>query len=222
LASAKKTFPACVSSTRRRSRENSLSPSSSSSVRICWLSGGCDKCSRAAARPKWSSSATATKYRRCLNSIAKHRGALYLNNRFSNEHADHKTPEKQLHRGGLRTPRRKMYKPLRKIYLLTARSGQENSNISSVSRGTKSFGGGSPIQVPQARMFAALCSVRLETIRIEMETRSNHIPRNPSAAMIHRTHGSLIALRIICEIFYLYVIETCEVSRLWELPYKGF
>ncbi len=41
-----------------------------SSCRICWLSDGCEVCSRAAARVKFSSSATATKYRRCRSSTA--------------------------------------------------------------------------------------------------------------------------------------------------------
>ena len=44
--------PAGVSSTRRRVRVSSWQPSSSSSARICWLSGGWEMCSRAAARRK--------------------------------------------------------------------------------------------------------------------------------------------------------------------------
>jgi hypothetical protein len=45
----------------REVRFSSGVPSSASSRRICCDSGGCAMCSRAAARPKCSSSATATK-----------------------------------------------------------------------------------------------------------------------------------------------------------------
>ena len=41
--------------------QQQLAPTSSSSWRICWLSGGWDMCRRSAARRKCSSSATATK-----------------------------------------------------------------------------------------------------------------------------------------------------------------
>jgi hypothetical protein len=50
-------------------RVNSAVPNSYSSCRICKLSGGCLMPSRPAARVKCRSSATATKYRRCLRSI---------------------------------------------------------------------------------------------------------------------------------------------------------
>ena len=60
--------PAGVSSTRRVVRTNSTSPSSRSSSRIARESGDCDMCRRSAARPKCSSSATATKYRSCRSS----------------------------------------------------------------------------------------------------------------------------------------------------------
>ena len=56
--------PALVSRTERVLRSKSWTPSSFSSCRICWLSGGCAICSRLAARPKCSSSATATKEER--------------------------------------------------------------------------------------------------------------------------------------------------------------
>lgn len=52
--------PTSVSATRRLLRSNSRAPSSSSSAWICWLSGGWEMPSRAAARPKCSSSARAT------------------------------------------------------------------------------------------------------------------------------------------------------------------
>jgi hypothetical protein len=45
----------------RGERSNSSTPSSRSSRRICWLTAGCTMCSRSAARPKCSSSATVTK-----------------------------------------------------------------------------------------------------------------------------------------------------------------
>ena len=60
-ASRRNASPAGVSSTRRRVRSSSVQPSSVSSAWICWLSGGWEMCSRAAARRKCSSSATATK-----------------------------------------------------------------------------------------------------------------------------------------------------------------
>ena len=47
--------------TLRLVRKNSMPPTSSSSPRICMLKAGCTICSRCAARPKWLSSATATK-----------------------------------------------------------------------------------------------------------------------------------------------------------------
>ena len=53
--------PATVSSTPRALRMNSVTPSSVSSARICWLSGGCCMPSRRAARVMCRSSATATK-----------------------------------------------------------------------------------------------------------------------------------------------------------------
>jgi len=54
-------FPAAVSRTWRDERSNSGTPSSRSSRRTCWLTAGCTMCSRSAARPKLSSSATAAK-----------------------------------------------------------------------------------------------------------------------------------------------------------------
>ena len=63
-ASPSSRSPAGVSSTRREVRANSVRPSSDSSSRMRCDSGGVDMWSRAAARPKWHSSATATKYRR--------------------------------------------------------------------------------------------------------------------------------------------------------------
>jgi len=56
-----RTSPAGVSSTCRLLRTNSGVPRVCSNLRICTLSDGCAMCSRDAARPKWSSSATATK-----------------------------------------------------------------------------------------------------------------------------------------------------------------
>jgi hypothetical protein len=53
-------LPAGVSATLRVLRSNSVTPSSRSSFRIVWLSGDCASRSRAAARPKCSSEATAT------------------------------------------------------------------------------------------------------------------------------------------------------------------
>ena len=53
--------PPAVSSTRRVVRTNRTTPRSRSSSRIARESGDCDMCSRSAARPKCSSSATATK-----------------------------------------------------------------------------------------------------------------------------------------------------------------
>ncbi len=61
--SRSRTAPASVSATARRVRSSSVTPSRRSS---CWIardSGGCAMPSRSAARPKCSSSATATKYR---------------------------------------------------------------------------------------------------------------------------------------------------------------
>src|SRR5436190_2193267 len=56
--------PSGVSSTLRRVRAKSVTPSSSSSRRMARESGGCEICSDCAARPKWRRSATATKYRK--------------------------------------------------------------------------------------------------------------------------------------------------------------
>ncbi|MOA42909.1 hypothetical protein D3C78_1650040 [compost metagenome] len=60
-ASGRNSSPTVLSATRRLVRSNRQTPSSSSSAWICWLSGGWEMPSRAAARPKCSSSATATK-----------------------------------------------------------------------------------------------------------------------------------------------------------------
>jgi len=54
----------------RRSRCSNRSPSSASRRRICWLTAGWAIRSRSAARVKWASSATATKYARCRSSIS--------------------------------------------------------------------------------------------------------------------------------------------------------
>ena len=59
-------------STRRLSRSSSWAPTTRSSFWICRLSGGWVIFSRAAARPKCSSSATATKPRSCSNVNAMH------------------------------------------------------------------------------------------------------------------------------------------------------
>ena len=60
LASARNTRPAGVTLTARPLRSSSDTPTSCSSSMICLLSGGWVRCSRAAARPKCSSSATTT------------------------------------------------------------------------------------------------------------------------------------------------------------------
>ncbi len=62
-ASSSNCSPAAVSSVPRRSRSKTSAPRSCSRLRICRDSAGWAMCSRSAARPKWSSSATATKYR---------------------------------------------------------------------------------------------------------------------------------------------------------------
>src|SRR5438132_460897 len=67
-ASSSSRAPWGVSSTRRRVRVKSATPSSSSSARMARDSGGCEMCSASAARPKCSRSATATKYRNCRKS----------------------------------------------------------------------------------------------------------------------------------------------------------
>jgi hypothetical protein len=61
--------PASVNSIRRVVRRSSCTPRAVSRLRICCESGGCAMCSRAAARPKCRSSATATKYRSWRRSI---------------------------------------------------------------------------------------------------------------------------------------------------------
>ena len=55
--------PCGVSFASRFIRSNSRSPSSSSSLRICWLSDGCDTWHCSAAREKLRVRATATMYR---------------------------------------------------------------------------------------------------------------------------------------------------------------
>ncbi|BBX68268.1 hypothetical protein MPSYJ_17290 [Mycolicibacterium psychrotolerans] len=62
-ASATSAAPAGVRATERRSRSNSCTFRSRSSALICWDSDGPAMRNRCAARPKFSSSATATKYR---------------------------------------------------------------------------------------------------------------------------------------------------------------
>jgi hypothetical protein len=66
-ASTRNTSPAAVSVTLRLSRSSSWAPTTRSSFWICRLSGGWVIFSRAAARPKCSSSATATNPRNCSN-----------------------------------------------------------------------------------------------------------------------------------------------------------
>src|SRR5690606_2968795 len=65
LASPSSRRPASVSRTWRPPRSNSRTPSSSSRRLMRWLSGGWAMPSRIAALPKWSSSASTVKYRRC-------------------------------------------------------------------------------------------------------------------------------------------------------------
>src|SRR5471030_1436924 len=60
---------ATVSSKVRVVRVNRRTPNSLSSFMICWLSGGCEICSRSAARLKLFSSATARKYFNCFRSM---------------------------------------------------------------------------------------------------------------------------------------------------------
>ena len=60
-ASTSRRSPAGVNATCRLVRSNSSSPSACSSSRMRCDNGGVVTCSRAAARPKWRSSATATK-----------------------------------------------------------------------------------------------------------------------------------------------------------------
>lgn len=62
-ASMRNASPAGESATRRRSRSSSRAPTARSSFWICRLSGGWVMDRRSAARPKCSSSATATKQR---------------------------------------------------------------------------------------------------------------------------------------------------------------
>jgi len=62
-ASGSSDVPAWVSATERRSRSNNCTFRSRSSALICWDSDGPAMRSRSAARPKFSSSATVTKYR---------------------------------------------------------------------------------------------------------------------------------------------------------------
>ena len=62
-------FPASVSDAPRLLRSNRGAPKSSSSLRICSLSAGCETCKCAAARLKLRCCATATNERRSRNSI---------------------------------------------------------------------------------------------------------------------------------------------------------
>ena len=71
-ASRRNASPAGVSATRRLSRSSSCAPTAASSFWIWRLSGGCVIRSRAAARPKCSSSATATSPRSCSSVYAMH------------------------------------------------------------------------------------------------------------------------------------------------------
>ena len=81
-ASTRNTSPAAVSVTRRLSRSSSCAPTARSSFWICRLSGGWVIFSRAAARPKCSSSATATNPRSCSNVNAMHEGINQCRNGF--------------------------------------------------------------------------------------------------------------------------------------------
>ncbi len=67
--SCRKAAPAGVKRVPRLSRSKKTTPNSSSSSLIARDKGGCSMCSRSAARVKCSSSAKATKHRRCRNSI---------------------------------------------------------------------------------------------------------------------------------------------------------
>ena len=60
-ASSRKTAPAGVSATERGPRDNSWALNAASSAWICVLKDGCAIPNRSAARPKCSSSASATK-----------------------------------------------------------------------------------------------------------------------------------------------------------------
>ena len=62
-------MPAGLSDTDRDDRSSRVAPRSASSRWICWLSAGWLMCSRAAARPKCNSSATATNASNSRNSM---------------------------------------------------------------------------------------------------------------------------------------------------------
>ena len=69
-AASSSTAPALVSCRPSRRRCSNCAPTNSSSRRICWLRVGWAMNIRSAACVKLPASATATKYRRCRNSIA--------------------------------------------------------------------------------------------------------------------------------------------------------
>ncbi len=71
LASSRNRIPAGVSRTCRESRSNNVAPNARSNAAIWRLSGGCVMWRRAAARPKWSVSATVRKYRSVFVSIMR-------------------------------------------------------------------------------------------------------------------------------------------------------
>ena len=66
--------PSGVSATKRWPRSPKVAPSSSSSLRICPDSVGCDTWHASAARPKWPRSATARTYCRSRRFMGKLRG----------------------------------------------------------------------------------------------------------------------------------------------------
>jgi len=70
-ASGRKLRPGAVSSTRWRSRSNSVTPSSRSSFCNCMLSAGWTMHRRSAAWPKCSSSESTTKARSSLSSMRR-------------------------------------------------------------------------------------------------------------------------------------------------------
>jgi hypothetical protein len=70
--------PASVNSTWFLVRWKRETPSSRSSFRICWLKAGWDRYIRPAARLKFNSSATATKYLKFLRSIFGSVPSLFL------------------------------------------------------------------------------------------------------------------------------------------------
>jgi len=71
-AYVRNTSPAAVSEPSRDGRSKSGSPNSSSNLRITWLTAGCVRRRRCAAREKLRSSTTARKVSNCCRSISKY------------------------------------------------------------------------------------------------------------------------------------------------------